>query len=96
MVNVHIITEYCCHVSAVAANCYWDMLVMLLKQLCRNAGLSRAVSLEPLVRRRQVASVLGNTNMGITLGNTNMGITLVDASEVAELVLIPYSRGRPT
>ena len=34
--------------------------------------------------------------MGITLGNTNMGITLVDASEVAELVLIPYSRGRPT
>ena len=34
--------------------------------------------------------------MGITLCNTNMGITFLDASEVAELVLIPYSRGRST
>ena len=31
MVNVHIITEFCCHVSAVATNCYWDMLDILLK-----------------------------------------------------------------
>ena len=49
--------EYCCHVWAGAPSCYLDLLDKLQKRICRIVGPSLAASLEPLVHRRNVASV---------------------------------------
>ena len=49
--------EYCCHIWAGAPSCYLDLLDKLQKQICRIAGPSLAASLEPLVHRRNVASL---------------------------------------
>ena len=49
--------EYCCHVWAGAPSCYLELLDKLQKRICRTDGPSLAVSLEPLTRRRNVASL---------------------------------------
>ena len=78
--------EYCCHVWAGAPSCYLELLDKLHKRICRTVGPSLAASLEPLAHRRNVAS-----------------LSLFDryyfgscSSELAELVPLPYSRGRST
>ena len=48
--------EYCCNVWAGAPSCYLELLEKLQKQICRTVG-SLATSNEPLVHRRNVASL---------------------------------------
>ena len=49
--------EYCFHVLADALSCYLESLDKLQKRICRTVGPSLAASLEPLVHRRNVASL---------------------------------------
>ena len=76
--------EYCCHVWAGAPSCYMELLGELQNRICRTVGPSLAASLEPLAHYRNVAS-----------------LSLFDryyfgrfSSELAQLVSLPYSRGR--
>ena len=78
--------EYCCHVSDIAPSCYLELLDKLLKQLCRTVGPSLATSLEPLAHRRNVASL-------ILFYRYYFGRC---SSELAQLVPLPFSRGRST
>ena len=66
-----------------APSCYLELMDNLQKQICRTAGPSFSVSLEPLAHRRNVASL-----RLYYFGRCS--------SEPAELVPIPYSRGRST
>ena len=77
--------EYCCHVWAGAPRCYLKLLDKLQKQICRTVGPSRA-SLEPLAHHQNVAglSLFCRYYFGRCL------------SELAQLVPLPYSRGRFT
>ena len=78
--------EYCCHVWAGAPSCYLDLLDKLQKRICRIVGPSLAASLEPLAHRRNVASV--SLFYRYYFGRCS--------SELAQLVLLPFSRGRST
>ena len=49
--------EYCCCVWAGAPSCYVELLDRLQKRICRTVGPSLAAFLEPLVHRRNVASL---------------------------------------
>ena len=50
--------EYSCHVWAGAPSCYLELLDKLQKRICRTVGPSLAASLEPLVYRRNIASLI--------------------------------------
>ena len=76
--------DYCCHVWAGAPSCYLELLDKLQKWICRTVGPSLADSLEPLAHRRNVASV--------SLFYRYYFVRC--SSELAELVPLPYSRGR--
>ena len=78
--------EYCCHVWASAPSCYLELLDKLQKRICRTVGPSLAASLEPLAHRRNVASL--SLFYRYYFGRCS--------SELAELVPLPYSRGRST
>ena len=78
--------EYCCHVWAGASSCYVELLDKLQKQICRTVGPSLAASLEPLVYCRNVASL--SLFYRYYFGRCS--------SELAQLVPLPYSRGRST
>ena len=78
--------EYCCHVWAGAPNCYLKLLGKLQKRICRTVGSSLAASLEPLVHRRNVAS----------LSLFYMYYFGRCSSELAQLVPLPFSQGRST
>ena len=78
--------EYCCNVWAGAPSCYLELLDKLQKRICRTVGSSLAASLEPLAHRRNVASLS-------LFYRYYFGRCL---SELAELVPLPYSRGRST
>ena len=78
--------EYCCHVSAGAPSCYLELLDKLQKRICRTVGPSLAASLEPLAHRRNVASL--SLFYRYYFGRCS--------SELAQLVPLPYSRGRST
>ena len=78
--------EYCCHVWAGAPSCYLELLGKLQKQICRIIGLSLAASLEPLAHRRNVASL--SLFYRYYFGRCS--------SELAQLVPLPFSRGRST
>ena len=69
-----------------APSCYLELMDNLQKQICRTAGPSFSVSLEPLAHRRNVASL--RLFYMYYFGRCS--------SEPAELVPIPYSRGRST
>ena len=77
--------EYCCHVCAGAPSCYLELLDKLQKQICRTVGPSFAASLEPLANRQTVASL--SLFYRYYFGRCS--------SELAQLVPLPYSRGRP-
>ena len=78
--------EYCCHVWAGAPSCYLELLDKIQKQMCRTVGPSLAASLEPLVQCRNVAglSLFYRYYFGAC------------SSELAQLVLLPYSQGTST
>ena len=78
--------EYCCHVWAGAPSCYLELLDKLQKQICRTVGPSLATSLETLAHCRNVASL--SLFYRYYFGRCS--------SELAELVPLPYSRGRST
>ena len=78
--------EYCCHVWAGAPSCYLELLDKLQKQICRTVGPSLAASLEPLAHRQNVASL--SLFYRYYFGRCS--------SELAQLVPLPYSRGRST
>ena len=78
--------EYCCHVWAGAPSCYLELLDKLQKRICRTVGPSLAASLEPLAHRRNVASL--SLFYRYYFGRCS--------SELAQLVPVPYSRGRST
>ena len=78
--------EYCCHVSAGDPNCYLEMLDKLQKRICRIVGASLAASLEPLAHRRNVVSL--SLFYRYCFGRCS--------SELAQLVPLPFSRGRST
>ena len=78
--------EYCCHIWAGAPSCYLKLLDKLQKRICRTVGPSFAASLEPLAHRRNVAS----------LSLFYRYYFDKCSSELAQLVPIPYSRGRST
>ena len=78
--------DYCCHVWADAPSCYLELLDKLQKRICRTVGPSLATSLEPLAHRRNVASL--SLLYRYYFGRCS--------SELAQLVPLPYSRGRST
>ena len=78
--------EYCCHVWAGAPSYYLELLDKLQKQICRTVGPSLAAYLEPLTHRRNVASL--SLFYRHYFGRCS--------SELAQLVPLPYSRGRST
>ena len=78
--------EYCCHVWAGAPSCYLELLDKLQKQICRTVGPSLAASLESLAHRRNVASL--SLFYRYYFGRCS--------SELAQLVPLSYSGGRPT
>ena len=78
--------EYYCHVWAGAPSCLLEFLDKLQKQICKTDGPLIVASLESLANRRYVASV--NLFYRYYFGRCS--------SELAQLVPLPYSRGRST
>ena len=78
--------EYCCHFWTGARSCYLELLDKLQKRICRTIGPSLVASLEPLAHRRNVAS--------LSLFYKNYFGRC--SSELSDLVLFLYSRGRST
>ena len=76
--------EYCCHFLVGAPICYLELLDKLQKLICRTVGHSLAASLEHLAHRRNVASL--NLFYRYYFGRCS--------SELAQLVSLPFSRGR--
>ena len=77
--------EYCCQVWSGAPSCYLELLDMLQKRICRT-GPALAGSLEPLAHRWNVASL--TLFYRYYFGKCS--------SELAQLVPLPFSRGRST
>ena len=77
--------EYCCQVWSGAPSCYLELLDMLQKRICRT-GPALAASLEPLAHRWNVASL--TLFYRYYFGKCS--------SELAQLVPLPFSRGRST
>ena len=78
--------EYCCHVWPGALSCYLELLDKLEKRICRTVGPSLIASLEPLAHHRKVASL--SLFYRYYFGRCSSGL--------AQLVPLPYSRGRST
>ena len=78
--------EYCFHVWAGAPSCYLELLDKLQKWICRTVGSSFAGSHEPLAHLRNVAS----------LSLFYRYYFRRCSAELAQLVPLPYSRGRST
>ena len=76
-------TEYCRHVCACDPSCYLELLENLQKKICWTVGPYLATSLETLAHHRHVASL-----SLLYFGRCS--------SELAQLVLLPFSRGRST
>ena len=84
--TIHPCMEYCCHVWAGAPSCYLELLHKLQKWICRIVGPTLTASLEPLVHRRNVTSL--SLFYSYYFGRCS--------SELAQLVPLPFSRGRST
>ena len=76
--------EYCFHGWTCVPNCYLELLEKLQKRICRIVSPLLAASLKPLAYHWNVASV--SLFYMYYLGKCS--------SEVAQLVPLPYSRGR--
>ena len=77
---------YCCYAWTGVLSCYLEILDKLQKRIFRTVGPSLAASLEPLGHRQNVTrlSLFCNYYFGRF------------SSELAQLVPLPYSRGRST
>ena len=84
--TIHPCMEYCCHVWAGVTSYYLELLEKLQKQICRTVGPSLAGSLEPLAHCQNVASL--SLFYRYYFGRCS--------SELAQLVLLPFFRGKPT
>ena len=84
--TIRLCMEYCCHVWAGAPSCYLELLDKLQKQICRTVGALIATSFEPLVYFPNVASL--SLFFRYYFGRCS--------SEQAQLVPLPFSRGRST
>ena len=84
--TIYLCMEYCCHVWAGAPSCYLKLFVKLRKRICRTVGPSLAAFLEPLAHCENVASL--SLFCRYCFGRC--------FSELAQLVLLPFSRGRST
>ena len=84
--TIHPCMECCCHVWAGGPSCYLDMLDKLQKRICRIVGPSLSTSLEPLAHHRNVPSL--SLFYRYYFGRCS--------SELAQLVPLPFSRGRST
>ena len=78
--------EYCCYVWAGAPSSYLKLLDKLQKRICRTVGPSLAASVKPLTYRQNVASL--SLFYNYYFGRWS--------SELAQLVPLPFSRGRST
>ena len=78
--------EYCCHIWAGIPCCYLEFIDKLRKRICRIVGPSLADSLEPFAHHRNVASL--SLFYWYYSGRSSSGL--------AQLVLLPFSRGRST
>ena len=79
--------EYCFHVLADAPSYYLELLDKLQKQICRTVSPSLAAFLvEPLAHLRNVASI--SLFYRYYIGKCSL--------ELAQLVPLPFSRGRST
>ena len=78
--------EYCCHIWAGAPSCYLELLHKLQKRICSTVTPSLAASLEPLAHLQNVASL--SLFYRYYFGRCS--------SELAQLVPLPFSRGRST
>ena len=78
--------DNCCDVWAGAPSCYFELLGKLQKRICRTVGSLLATSLEPLAHRRNVAS--SSLFYRYYFGRCS--------SELAQLILLPFSQGRST
>ena len=76
--------EYCCHPCSGTPSCYLELLDKLQKRICRTVGPSVAASLEPSAHHRNIASLSLFYRYCFGRGS----------SELAQLVPLPYSRGR--
>ena len=76
--------KYCCNVWADAPSCYLELLDKLQKWICRTVCPSLAASLEPLAHPWNVGSLSLNYKYYF----------LRCSSELAQLVPLPYSRGK--
>ena len=84
--NIRPCMEYCCHVWAGGPSCYLELLDKLQKWICRIVGPSLAASPKPLAHCRNVDSL--NLFYRYYFGTCS--------SELAQLVPLPFSRGRST
>ena len=84
--TIHSCMEYFCHVWAGAPSCYLELLGKLQKRICRIVGPSLGTSLETLAHRQNVASL--SLFYRYYYGRCS--------SELAQLVPLPFSRGRST
>ena len=78
--------EYCCNVRASALSFCLELFDKLQKRICRTVGPSLAASLKPFAHRRNVASL--SLFYRCYFGRFS--------SELAQLVPLPFSRGRYT
>ena len=78
--------EYWCHVWAGAPSCYLELLDKLQRRICRTVGPSLAASCKPLAHPQNVASL--SVFCRYYFGRYS--------SELAQMVPLPYSRGRST
>ena len=76
--------EYCCHVWAGTPRCYFELLDKLQKRICRTVGPSLAASLEPLAHHQNVTSL--RLFYSYCFDRCS--------SQLAQLVPVPFSRGR--
>ena len=78
--------EYCGHLWAGVPSCYLELLDKLKKRICKIVGPSLAASFEPLAHRRNVARL--SLFYRYYFGRCS--------SELAQLVPLPFPRGRST
>ena len=78
--------KYCCHVWSGSPSCYLELLDKLRKRMYKTVGPSLAASLEPLTHHGNVASL--SLFYRYCFGRCS--------SELAQLVPLPFSRGKST
>ena len=85
-ITIHPYMEYWCNICVGVPSCYLELLDKLQKPICRTVGPSLATSTEPLAHCRNVASL--SFFYRYYFGRC--------FSELAQLVPLPFSRGRST